>query len=81
MKYNISVMGSLSILLLMGACAQNAPKDYDASARCQEMGNAPGTTGYTQCMKNARMEKLMQQQRQEFEQFKQQEQDDKMRRY
>lgn len=66
--------------LLLTACADNR-KDYDASARCQGMGYKPGTSAYDRCVEDEKMEKLMQQQRQEFEQLQQERQDQKLKGY
>jgi hypothetical protein len=70
----------IATLFLLAACADNKT-DYDASARCQAQGQKPGTAGYEQCVREERSQRMMEQQRREYEQMKQQDRDFKMRRY
>ena len=72
----------LSALLLgcVTACADDKP-DYRASAECQESGHKPGTAGYDSCVKEAKANRLMQEQRADYERMKRQQEDWKLRRY
>lgn len=67
-------------LLALSACADDR-KDYDASAKCQALGYKPGTAEYDKCIKEEKTIKLMDQQRREFEDMKQQQEDWRQRRY
>lgn len=69
---------SLAGCALLCACAPGG-KDYDAAARCQALGHAPGTEAYDTCVYEEKMQKMMQQQRQEYEKMKQDELDWKLR--
>lgn len=68
-----------SLLFLLAAC-QPPAKDYESTARCQELGYKPGTVEYDNCVKEERASRLLQKQRREFDQMKQDERDWKMRR-
>lgn len=68
-------------VLALAACGSTPKKDYDAIARCQEMGMKPGTAPYDQCVKDEEAANRLKQQRQEFDKMKQDERDWKLRRY
>jgi hypothetical protein len=73
-------MRALLILLpLLAACA--VEPDRAAIAKCQGMGNAPGTAEYDTCVREESAARVMEQQRREYDQMKQNEQDWKLRRY
>lgn len=71
--------GLLILLPLLAACA--VEPDRASIAKCQDMGHAPGTAEYDTCVREETGAKLMEQQRREYEQMKQNERDWKMRRY
>lgn len=66
--------------LALTACAEPKP-DYAAQGRCQELGHAPGTAAYDDCLKEQRTQRMMEQQRQEFEDMKRYREEWRMRRY
>ncbi len=69
----------LMMLPLLAACA--VQPDRAAIAKCQSMGEQPGTESYDTCVREESAARIMEQQRREYEQMKQNEQDWKMRRY
>ncbi|MDX2112204.1 MAG: hypothetical protein SFW63_00505 [Alphaproteobacteria bacterium] len=74
------IVTAAAMVLLLAGC--EAPrKDYEASARCHELGHQVGTPAFEECVRNERAERMMRQQREEFERMKQDERDWKMRRY
>jgi hypothetical protein len=70
----------LIALLALSACAPTQ-KDYDAQARCESMGQKPGTAAFDRCVTEEHTSTLMEQQRQDYERMKQEQEDWKMRRY
>lgn len=50
-----------SIVILLSACGGDG-KDYEASAKCQDMGKQPGTEAYDDCVKEERALRLYKQQ-------------------
>ena len=70
----------IAALLLLAACTDNK-MDYEASAKCQSLGHKPGTAAYDECVSEVRSERLLQQQRREYEQMKQYDRDYKTRGY
>jgi len=69
----------LYAFVILSACA-TPKKDYESIARCQELGYKPGTSLYDQCLKEEKASRLLQEQRREFDQRKQDERDWKIRR-
>jgi len=74
------IMMVLPSLLLLTACGE-PKKDYDAIARCADLGLKPGTAPYDDCISNERAAKMLKLQREEFERSRQEQNDWKMRRY
>lgn len=68
------------IVCALSGCAAEK-KDYDVEARCQKMGYQTDTPEYEQCVSDEKMARLMEQQRQEYEQMKRDERDWKLRQY
>ena len=69
-------MIAAAALLGLAACAeQNVSRDYDSSARCHDSGLKAGTPEFGQCVKDEHASRLLQQQREEYEQQKQDLQD------
>lgn len=66
--------------LILAACGPTK-KNYDASAKCQQMGHTAGTEEFEQCVRDEESTAMLEQQRREFERMKQDEQDWKNRRY
>lgn len=77
MRY--SVLGVLLILLTATACGEEK-KDYDAVAHCQGVGHVSGTPEFEKCIKEQKTQRLMEQQRREYEQMRRDREDDKMMR-
>lgn len=71
----------LSILAIALFACDAPRKDYESSAKCHDLGYKPGTPEFEDCVRNERAERMMRQQREEFERLKQDERDWKMRRY
>lgn len=67
-------------LLALASCGPEA-KDYDAQAMCQSIGNQPGTRAYDECVEAERSRKMLEQQRREYEQMKQEKEDWRRRGY
>jgi hypothetical protein len=65
---------------LVGACAP-PKKDYQASARCLDLGIKPGSAAFDECVSNEKAARLLSEQRESFEQMRQDERDWKMRRF
>lgn len=72
---------AIGCLLALSACDGGARKDYDSAARCQSLGQQPGTAEYDQCVDDEKLSRMLQQQRQDYERMKQQEMDQRLRRY
>lgn len=70
----------IALAALLAGCT-DTKKDYDASANCQASGLKPGTPEYDKCVKDEKTVRLMEQQRREYEQMKQEQEDWKLRRY
>ena len=75
-----SKIAGACVLLALCACAKESP-NYDASATCQDRGMKPGTAEYDQCVKDEKAAAMMEQQRKDYEDMKQQQQDWNMRRF
>lgn len=81
-KYMLQSLCLLAGIAMLSACDSGSQKtDYDASARCQSMGYQPGTAEYDRCVEDEKLNRMMQQQRQDYERMKQQEMDQKLWRY
>ena len=65
---------------MLAACGPE-PKDYSAAEKCRTSGLVQGTPEYAECYEKMKAERLMDEQRQEFEQMKQYDRDWRMRRY
>jgi hypothetical protein len=74
-------VATLLACLALAACSGTAKKDYDTQARCQDLGNKPGTTSYDQCVKDEKAAKMLKEQREEFERMRQERDDQRLRRY
>jgi hypothetical protein len=70
----------VSIVLLLSACAGGG-KDYEASARCQELGKQPGTKDYENCLKEEQALRLYKQQQELERRQDERRQQEIMRRY
>lgn len=72
MKY-----ASVLAMLLIAAC-NPGKKDYQLEAHCQGLGLKPGTAEYDKCISEKKTQRMLEQQREEFERMKQDERDWKM---
>lgn len=79
MKHRV-IAASCGLILLAG-CATSHPKNYEDAAHCQALGNSSGTKEYDDCMDGERKARMLEQQRREFDQMKQDERDYRNRRY
>lgn len=70
----------LMLVLCASACSETS-KDYDSVAHCQALGAKPGTAEYDRCLKDEKINKMLEQQRKEFDQMKQDDLDRKLRSY
>lgn len=72
------IIVSLLLAFALPGCADNT-KDYDAQARCQALSLKPGTEQYNNCIREEKMQKMLRQQREEYEKSKQEDLDWKLR--
>lgn len=64
---------TLPIALLLAACDGGGKRDYDSSAACAAQGHTAGTPGFEECVRRERTARMLEQQRNEYEQRKQEE--------
>lgn len=80
LRFRIGLAVFVMVSLGLNACGKGGV-DYDVSARCQDKGTRPGTVEYDRCLKDEKLDKIMEEQRHEFERMQQERQDQMIRRY
>jgi hypothetical protein len=70
----------VSSIIPLSSCAP-AARDYESSAHCADLGLKAGTPEFETCVSNQRKERMLEQQRREYDERKQYEEDWRNRRF